>query len=57
MKKIGLLTKVVRSEKNRKNLSIEIDKYGNAAQTFDVIIDSNEKILSGPIGKCSESNL
>ena len=38
-----------------KNLSIEIDKYGNAAQPLYVIIDSNEKVLSGPIGKCSEN--
>tara|TARA_B100000029_G_scaffold136828_1_gene131550 strand:+ start:578 stop:2626 length:2049 start_codon:yes stop_codon:yes gene_type:complete len=38
-----------------KNLSIEIDKYGNAAQPLYVIIDSNEQILSGPIGKCSEN--
>ena len=38
-----------------KNLSIEIDKYDNAAQPLYVVIDSNEEILSGPIGKCSES--
>ena len=38
-----------------KNLSIEIDKYGNAAQPLYVIIDSDEKVLSGPIGKCGEN--
>ena len=45
----------IRKRIGEKNLSIEIDKYGNAAQPLYVIIDSNEKILSGPIGKCSES--
>ena len=39
-----------------KNLSIEIDKYKNAAQPLYVIIDNNEKVLSGPIGKCSEND-
>jgi len=39
-----------------KNLSIEIDKYGNAAQPLYVIIDNNERVLSGPIGKCSEND-
>ena len=43
-----------RTRIGEKNLSIEIDKYGNAAQPLYVIIDSNERVLSGPIGKCSE---
>ena len=45
----------MRKRIGEKNLSIEIDKYDNAAQPLYVIIDNNEKILSGPIGKCSET--
>ena len=37
-----------------KNLDIEIKKYGNPAQPLYVVIDSDENILSGPIGYCSE---
>ena len=38
-----------------KNLHIQTEKYNNAAQPLYVIIDSNEKILSEPIGYCSEN--
>ena len=34
--------------------SLRIDKYNNAAQPLYIIIDSDENILSGPIGYCSE---
>ena len=38
----------------KKNLTLQIDKYNNAAQPLYIIIDSDENILSGPIGYCSE---
>jgi len=50
----GILQREVSCVHAVKNLSIEIDKYGNAAQPLYVIINSDEKVLSGPIGKCSE---
>ena len=37
-----------------KNLTIQTEKYNNAAQPLYVIIDSNENILSEPIGYCNE---
>ena len=37
-----------------KNLHIQTEKYNNAAQPLYVIINSNEEILSGPIGYCGE---
>jgi len=37
----------------KKNLTIQIEKYNNVAQPLYVIIDSQENILSGPIGYCS----
>ena len=39
-----------------KNLHIQTEKYNNAAQPLYVIINSDEKILSGPIGYCSEDD-
>ena len=39
----------------QKNLTIQIEKYNNAAQPLYVIINANEDILSGPIGYCSKN--
>ena len=36
-----------------KNLHIQTQKYNNAAQPLYVIINSDEEVLSGPIGYCS----
>ena len=37
-----------------KNLNIQTEKFKNAAQPLYVIIDSNENIISDPIGYCDE---
>ena len=37
-----------------KNLHIQTQKYNNAAQPLYVIINSDEEVLSGPIGYCSD---
>ena len=39
-----------------KNLHLQTEKFNNAAQPLYVVIDSEENIISDPIGYCSEKD-